>query len=190
MQNLLVVMIDCLRQDRFEGKEKSAVTPNLERFLRHGVAFDNIHAVGSNTTAVMGSWFTGLYPFRHGLRSFRDRKFTGTPATMAKLLRARGYRTVTTVTEAMADATDLLDGFDEIERRDKKREAIHNGYGERVRAKLRELAHSERPWFYFVHTCELHPDRQCDPRFQSRRYGRNFYDRCLSSVDHHLGLIF
>lgn len=189
MQNLLVVMIDCLRHDRFEGSGKTAVTPNLDRFLARSVAFDNVHAVGSNTTAVMGSWFTGLYPFRHGLRSFRDRHFAGRPATMAALLRARGYRTATTVTEAMADAEDLLDGFDEIERRDKKTEAIQDGYGMRIRAKLREFSECGRPWFYFVHTCELHPDRQCDPRFQHRRYGKSFYDRCLSSVDHHLGPI-
>ncbi len=190
MLNLLVVMIDCLRQDRFEGPGKTAVTPNLDNFLSRSIAFDNIHAVGSNTTAVMGSWFTGLYPYRHGLRSFRDRKFTGKPPTMAAILRRHGYRTATTVTEAMADAEDLLDGFDEIERRDKKREAIHDGYGERVRLKLAELAGTDRPWFYFVHTCELHPDRQCDPRFRSRRYGKTFYDRCLSSVDHHLAPIF
>jgi arylsulfatase A-like enzyme len=190
MLNLLVVMIDCLRQDRFEGKEKSAVTPNLDAFLQRSTAFDNIHAVGSNTTAVMGSWFTGLYPFRHGLRSFRDRKFTGTPPTMAHLMRQHGYRTVTTVTEAMADAEDLIDGFEEIDRRDKKKQAIHNGYGAGVVAKLNELNRSEQPWFYFVHTCELHADRQCDPHFQNRHYGRDFYDRCLSSVDHHLGPVF
>jgi arylsulfatase A-like enzyme len=105
-------------------------------------------------------------------------------------MRRHGYRTVTTVTEAMADAVDLLDGFEDIERRNKKVEAIHNGYGMRVVDKLDELNESRRPWFYFVHTCELHPDRQCDPRFQSRRYGRDFYDRCLSSVDYHLGPIF
>ena len=190
MLNVLVVMIDCLRQDRFEGKDKTAITPNLDAFLRRSTAFENIHAVGSNTTAVMGSWFTGLYPFHHGLRSFRDRHFIGKPATMARLMHDSGYHTVTTVTEAMGDAEDLLDGFEDIERRNKKKEAIHNGYGARVVDKLDELNESQQPWFYFVHTCELHPDRQCDPRFQSRRYGRNFYDRCLSSVDHYLGPIF
>jgi arylsulfatase A-like enzyme len=190
MLNLLVLMIDCLRQDRLEGAGKTATTPNLDQFRRRSISLDNIHAVGSNTTAVMGSWFTGLYPFKHGLRSFRDRKFDGAPATMAALLKAQGYRTVTTVTEAMAEAEDLLRGFDDIERRDKKKEAIHTGYGKRVQRKLAELNGSERPWFYFIHTCELHPDRQCDPKFRSRRHGRNFYDRSLSSVDHHLGPIF
>jgi arylsulfatase A-like enzyme len=190
MLNLLVVMIDCLRQDRFEGQHKTALTPNLDAFLKRSTAFDNIHAVGSNTTAVMGSWFTGLYPFHHGLRSFRDRRFLGKPRTMARLMRESGYRTVATTTEAMADAEDLLDGFDEIERRDKKKEAIHNGYGARVVDKLDELNESTQPWFYFVHTCELHPDRQCDPRFQNHHYGRDFYDRCLSSVDYYLGPIF
>jgi arylsulfatase A-like enzyme len=190
MLNLLVVMIDCLRQDRFEGSTKTAITPNLDKFMARSTVFDNVHAVGSNTTAVMGSWFTGLFPYRHGLRSFRDRKFIGKPTTMATLMREQGYRTVTTVTEAMADAQDLLEGFDEIDRRDKKTQAIHDSYGVRVQSKLDELNRSEQPWFYFVHTCELHPDRQCDPAFNNSRYGRDFYDRCLSSVDHHLGPIF
>jgi arylsulfatase A-like enzyme len=190
MRNLLVVMIDCLRQDRFSGPGKTAVTPNLDAFYARSLSFENLHSVGSNTTAVMGSWFTGRYPFANGLRSFRDRKFSGEFTTMATLLRDHGYRTVTTVTEAMADATDLLQGFDDIERRDKKKEAIHDGYGARVEAKLAELNRSAQPWFYFVHTCELHADRQCDPRFKHERYGRDFYDRSLSSVDHHLGPIF
>jgi arylsulfatase A-like enzyme len=190
MLNLLVVMIDCLRQDRFRGPDKTALTPNLDAFYERSLSFENLHAVGSNTTAVMGSWFTGRYPFTNGLRSFRDRSFSGNFTTMATVLRDAGYRTVTTVTEAMGDATDLLEGFDEIERRDKKTEAIHDGYGARVEAKLAELNRSEKPWFYFVHTCELHADRQCDPRFKEERYGNNFYDRALSSVDHHLGPIF
>ena len=50
MLNLLVVMIDCLRQDRFEGEAKTALTPNLDKFLKRSTAFDNVHAVGSNTT--------------------------------------------------------------------------------------------------------------------------------------------
>jgi arylsulfatase A-like enzyme len=190
MLNLLVVMIDCLRQDRFSGAGKTASTPNLDALYERSVSFENLHAVGSNTTAVMGSWFTGRYPFANGLRSFRDRKFAGDFTTMATVLRDNGYRTATTVTEAMGDATDLLEGFDEIERRDKKKEAIHDGYGARVQAKLGELNQSKQPWFYFVHTCELHPDRQCDPRFKNERYGRDFYDRSLSSIDHHLGPIF
>lgn len=190
MLNVLVVMIDCLRYDRFEGPHKTATTPNLDRFLKRSTIFEKVHAVGSNTTAVMGSWFTGLYPFRHGLRSFRDRKFTARPVTMAEMLRGNGYGTYATVTEALAAGEDILNGFEEVERRDKKKEAIHNGYGERCRFKLEQLNRSRRPWFYFIHTCELHPDRQCDPRFQSRRYGRDFFDRSLSSVDYHLGPIF
>src|SRR5215472_8124752 len=189
MYNLLVLMIDCLRQDRLEGGRKSAQSPNLDAFRARSLRFDNVHCVGSNTTAVMGSWFTGLYPFKHGLRSFRDRKFDTDVPTMASLLKAQGYRTVATVTEAMAEAEDLLTGFDEIERRDKKKEAIYDGYGERARRKLAELNQSETPWFFFIHTCELHADRQCDPRFRSRRFGRDFYDRSLSSVDFHLGPI-
>lgn len=189
MYNILVLMIDCLRQDRLEGEGKSAITPNLDAVKGRSLYFDNVHSVGSNTTAVMGSWFTGLYPYRTGLRSFRDRKFDADFPTLASVLKGRGYRTLTTVTEAMADAEDLLTGFDEIERRDKKVEAIHNGYGERVRRKLAELNRGGGPWFYFVHTCELHPDRQCAPEFRHRRYGRTFYDRALSSVDHYLGPI-
>jgi arylsulfatase A-like enzyme len=189
MLNLLVVMIDCLRQDRLEGPGKTAITPHLDAVRARSTAFDNIHCVGSNTTAVMGSWFTGLYPYKHGLRSFRDRRFDGDPMTLARTLKAQGYRTVTTVTEALADAQDMLDGFDEIERRDKKLEAIYDGYGARARATLATLNRSARPWFYFIHTCELHADRQCHPHFRKRRYGRDFYDRSLSSVDHYLGAI-
>lgn len=108
---------------------------------------------------------------------------------MAQILKSYGYHTEATVTEAMADATDLLNGFDVVEKRDKKQQAIHNGYGRRCVRKLEHLNLCGEPWFYFIHTCELHPDRHCDPHFKARRFGRNFYDRCLSSLDYHLGPI-
>jgi arylsulfatase A-like enzyme len=72
MINLLVIMIDCLRHDRFRGPDKTALTPNLDALYEGSVSFENLHAVGSNTTAVMGSWFTGRYPFANGLRCFRS----------------------------------------------------------------------------------------------------------------------
>ena len=50
MLNLLVVMIDCLRQDRFEGKDKTALTPNLDAFLKRSTSFDK---PVSRSTALM-----------------------------------------------------------------------------------------------------------------------------------------
>lgn len=189
MYNVLTIMIDCLRQDRFEGADKTAHTPNLDAFKEEACFFENHHSVGSNTTSVMGSWFTGLYPYENGLRSFFTRKFRSTLPTLASTLAERGYRTLATVTDALEFGEDVLHGFAEIDRRDKKKETIYNGYAERVHNQIVELNSSQQPWFYFVHSAELHFRRQCEPRFRSAKYGKTFYDRALSCIDHYVGSI-
>jgi arylsulfatase A-like enzyme len=189
MKNVLIVLIDCLRQDRIEGREKTAHIPNIDALKKRSFSFDNSHAVGSNTNSVLSSWFTGLYPFNSGIRNFRDRQFSPNVETIATVLQAQGYLTLATVTDAIESATDLLKGFTVIERRNKWKQAIYNGYGKRVCEQVASLNKQSQPWFYFVHTAELHQVRQCDPAFASARYGESFYDRGLSCVDHYLGHI-
>jgi arylsulfatase A-like enzyme len=189
MHNVLVILIDCLRQDRFEGPGKSALTPNLDRFKERAHYFDNVHTVGSNTTAVMGSWFTGLYPFNNGLRYFSDRKFSQDVPTIASVLGSKGYKTFATATDSLETGEDVLKGFDDVARLSKKHEPIYNGYGERVRQKITELNQAEEPWMYFVHSAELHHHRQCEKQFQKPKYGKTFYDRGISCIDHYLGPI-
>jgi arylsulfatase A-like enzyme len=189
MFNLFILVIDCLGLDRYEGEQKTAITPNLDTLRSRSLYFANSHAVGSNTNSVMGACFTGLYPSRNGIRSFFDRQLPGEIPTLASLLADCGYATAATVTDALAKATDLLRGVQLIERRDKNKETIYNGYGESVRQQIVDFKASQQPWFYFVHTAELHQPRQCQPHFAQPRYGETFYDRSLSCVDHYLAPI-
>ena len=61
--NLLFLVIDSLRHDKCTGKQKSSVTPNLDKFIQNGTFFNQTISPASITVPSLSSIFTGLYPY-------------------------------------------------------------------------------------------------------------------------------
>ena len=61
--NLLFLVVDSLRQDKCIGKQKSSVTPNLDKFIQNGTFFNQTISTASITVPSLSSIFTGLHPF-------------------------------------------------------------------------------------------------------------------------------
>ena len=61
--NLLFLVIDSLRQDKCIGRQKSSVTPNLDKFIKNGTFFNQAISPASITVPSLSSIFTGLYPY-------------------------------------------------------------------------------------------------------------------------------
>jgi arylsulfatase A-like enzyme len=64
--NLLIFMTDHQRADTVLP-DHPAVTPNLDRFAREGVAFTNTFCPSPHCCPSRATFFTGLYPSRHGV---------------------------------------------------------------------------------------------------------------------------
>lgn len=64
--NILIVMTDHQRADT-ALPEHPAITPNLDRFAREGVTFTNAFCPSPHCCPARATFFTGLYPTRHGV---------------------------------------------------------------------------------------------------------------------------
>jgi choline-sulfatase len=91
---IVIVTLDTTRADRLSpyGLMDSPM-PALERLAREGVVFEQALSVSPLTLPAHASIFTGLLPLHHGVADNADEPLDASHATLAELLRHKGYRT-------------------------------------------------------------------------------------------------
>jgi arylsulfatase A-like enzyme len=90
--NIVFITLDTVRADHLSSYGYSRpTTPNIDRFARTGVLFENAIAPISWTLASHASMFTGLLPQQHGADFAVP--LASSPWTLAEILRSRGYET-------------------------------------------------------------------------------------------------
>jgi len=90
--NIVFITMDTVRADHLSAYAYARpTTPNLDRFARNGVLFENAIAPTSWTLASHASMFTGLLPQQHGADWVVP--LSSSPWTLAEILRSRGYDT-------------------------------------------------------------------------------------------------
>jgi arylsulfatase A-like enzyme len=129
----------------------------------------------------MAAMLTGQFPALNGVRSHSGYKLNPATVPLAEHLRRAGYRTLARVTGPLSLEVGLDRGFDDYQWR-KRREYAFGSWGEQLLNELRGLR-EKAPWFLFLHLFELHKPRQVLPEFHSDEFGRNYYERSLSSLD-------
>jgi arylsulfatase A-like enzyme len=179
--NILFLLIDCLRADAIVGSDRGALTPTLDRLVRNGVACTQAVSSASSTTPCVASLLTGTYSFVHGIRSIFGLKMNATVSSLAEALQAHGYQTVAEVSGPLFPETGLPRGFDTYHFREGSA-YLSTSWGADFRRRL-QSQEFRRPWFLFLHLWELHHHRHILPAYSGREYGRNRYERALSSLD-------
>lgn len=179
--NVLFLLIDCLRADAVIGARRRARTPTLDRLVRLGVACTQAISSASSTTPCVASLLTGTYSFVHGIRSIFGLKLNPSVPSLVENLRAAGYQTVAEVSGPLFPETGLDRGFDSYHFREGSA-YLSTAWGADLRHRVQTAAF-QPPWFLFLHLWELHHHRHILPEFRSRTYGRNRYERALSSLD-------
>jgi arylsulfatase A-like enzyme len=115
---------------------------------------------------------TGLEPCAHGVRT-EHQTLPPERATLAELLRARGYETAAFTEDAYVVAGNGFDrGFDAY-RENRSEESASPGFAAETFAAAAEWlrTHGERPFFLFVHTYQVH-----EPYTPPRGYAGLFPD--------------
>lgn len=185
--NILFLLIDCLRADAVIGQQRGAHTPALDRLVRSGFAFTQTVASASSTTPCVASLLTGVYSFVHGIRSIFGLKLNPNIHSLVEIFRERDYHTYAEVSGPLFPETALDRGFEAYQFREAAA-YLSSSWGADLRQRLRGGAFKP-PWFLFLHLWELHHHRHILPMFQSRNYGRNRYERALSSLDSELATL-
>jgi arylsulfatase A-like enzyme/Flp pilus assembly protein TadD len=204
---VILISIDTLRADYVTA----ARTPRIEALARDGIVFRNAWSHCPLTLPSHLSIFTGLLPPEHGVRDNSGYHFDGDAhATLASLLKARGYSTGAAVSAYVLQAsTGASKGFEDYDDAIGLVEGAPIGALQRrgtATEKIAEAwidAHRDEPFFYFLHLYEPHspyePTYDADVRaadaiagaFLDHLKSTGVYDRALIVLlsDHGEGLM-
>ena len=184
-RNVLFILVDCLRADKCWGNNRTAKTPTIDLLCQKGTAFTQAIATTTTTSPSVSSILTGLYPFAHGIRSLSGYKIRSRYRTLAEIFKENGYNTYADITGPLIPEIGLNRGFDEYKVRDSK-DNMYSPWYDTLLNKFRNKEFKE-PWFIFIHFFDLHVPRALSPKYNNRTFGKNIYERALSSLDARLG---
>jgi len=190
-RNLVIVTLDTTRADRLPMYGFASIeTPAIGTLAREGVVFDQAMSVAPLTLTAHSSLFTGLYPPHHGVRDNADRPLALDKATIAEVLRARGFRTGAFVgSTVLAADRGLSRGFDVYDdgasaagkapRRRPANEVIDDALA------WLDSSHGS-PFFAWVHLYDAHAPQTLPDAFR-RKYAGDPYAGGIAFADSQLG---
>lgn len=164
--NLILVSIDTLRADHLGcygyGRPTS---PTLDAFASEGLLFEDVSTTSPWTLPAHASLLTGLYPRRHGLKSF-DETLPGELAYLPELLHNEGYAVSGVVnTHCLHERIGYSRGFDSyLYEKEKLDLAAPTAVTERALEWLRR--NWRGPFFLFLHYYDVHSDYRSLPRYE------------------------
>lgn len=175
--NVLLITIDTLRADRLGA----GIAPTLDRLADEAVWFSNTRTAVPLTLPSHTTILTGLLPPVHGVRENGTDALSDAHPTVARLLKAAGYRTAAVVGAFVLDRRfGLAQGFDlyddRIERDPNAMERLEarRPASAVVDRTLEWLDESERtapkcqPFFVWMHLYDPHAPYAPPPEFIAR----------------------
>jgi arylsulfatase A-like enzyme/Tfp pilus assembly protein PilF len=193
--SLLLVTIDTLRADRVGVYgHAGAETPNLDGLARRGARFEHADAAAPLTGPSHATILTGHYPPVHGVRDNVTFALDPRHATLATLLRRRGYRTAAFVAAyPVAADSGFGQGFELFEENFHQTPVLGQG-AERPANEVAESATrwlagvGREPFLLWVHFYDPHAPYTPPPPYAARFAGRT-YDGEIAFADAQLGRV-
>ncbi len=172
--NIVLISIDSLRPDHLGAYHYAKpVSPAIDALAGDGVVFDNAYSTSSWTLPAHMSMLTGLICGRHRVYYEGDRLDPGIP-TLAEKLRERGYATGAVTGAGFVSSfygfSKGFDGYGMAQGGLLDAELAGSGGKEAVEWLGRN---SDKPFFLFLHTYQVHyPYKSPDP-YPERFLGRD-----------------
>lgn len=171
--NVILISIDTLRADHVGcyGYQRPT-SPTLDKLASQGLLFEDVTSTSPWTLPAHGSLLTGLYPNRHGLKSYNNR-LPNDVVTLARVLRKHGFSTAAVVNSLyVSQRYGFNRGFDYFIY---VKEIANLRVPSRVGGEaLKWLSkNSGKPFFLFLHYFDVHGDYASLPHYENqfvRRY--------------------
>lgn len=186
--NILLVVVDCARSDKWLGPGERPNTPNIDRLAAEGVSLPTTITEKSCTTPSFSTLLTARYSPRHGVHLVWGYKLPDEVPMLTDILAKHGYHTYAEVSGPLLPEMGLARGFKQYEYR-APCDHLHTEWGTQFGKRLNEAGY-ETPWFVMLHIWELHPHRYVAPEFNTPEHGADEYDRAIASLDLQLGKLF
>lgn len=181
--NILFVLIDSLRADRFYGETKNAKTPNLEKLMNNGAYFKQAIGCSDYTGPSIQAIFTSRFPFGCGLTKEHYQKVFSDNSNSVEFLKKNGYKCYAIMEGALC-TQGIHKPFDDYVSFEPS-ENIHNGIAEKTLEKF-DSFRNEEPWFYYVHFMDLHKPCRVPSDFSHLKESER-YDFNITSIDACIG---
>ncbi len=181
--NVLLISLDTLRADHLScyGYPRNT-SPNLDRFAKEGVLFENVTAASAITIPSHMSMFTGLYPSTHGVQGIVACPGEAVP-TLAQVLSEHGYATAGFIASMLRPVWGFSRGFQVYDESvlvsmnaRVARSAVTNDEITSVATDWLRQNGKEKTFFLFVHYWDCHSDyvppppydRKFDPEYKGK----------------------
>ena len=185
--NVLFLLIDTLRADKFFGKNRTCNTPNIDTLVKKGANFEQAISCADGTILSWSGLFTGLHPFKTGIRSEGYKKINSKIKSYLSILKENGYHFYAHIPSLQSS----LGIFPKWVNNDYSFDYYWNlsdGLGNKI-INLIESKKTSEPWFYYVHIEDLHFPIILPKEFDDDEFGKNKYERKTSAMDVWIGKI-
>jgi len=188
--NIVLLLIDSLRADKFFGPEKSSITPNIDKMINHGTYFDQAISSSDATLLSWASLFTGKYAFKTGIKSDRYNKLDDSIVTYFTIFQKGGYH----LYSYLPYLSTMIGLFPQFENQDSVKKSgryslgkdLSDGLGDQI-INLLSSNKMKEPWFYYIHINDLHYPISVPDKFSDKKFGLTKYDQQMSSIDNWIG---
>src|SRR3990172_2465919 len=89
--NILLIVIDSCRSDKFFGERKTASMPNIEKLQNDGIFFTQAYSSSDYTGPCIQSIFTSRYPFGCGTTKDSYDKIYSNSTSQLTIIKELGY---------------------------------------------------------------------------------------------------
>jgi len=185
-KNVFFLIIDGLRADRLDGRQKSAKTPNLDKLVEKGCIFDQAISTADGTTLALNAIFTSQFPFRTGVRA---KEVYTSNSNHIHYLKNNGYSVygiIPDLTSLSRFRFNFQNSVNSLKGTPPNIEHLWEGAGEKI-LQLLDNVKMKEPWFCYVHPMDLHDPLIVPKEFDIEEFGKSKYERILSSIDKWIG---
>ena len=187
MPNVLFILLDSCRADKFTGKNKSSFTPNLDKLIEDGAYFSQNISSADGTLLSWASLFTGLHPFKTGIRSEKFHKLDQNVPTFFDTLTQNGYHFY----GHLPSISKIVGVFPTFENDDSTFDYYLN-MSDGLGKKIIDMFNSNKmqiPWFTYLHIEDLHFPIDIPDGFNDNKFGKTNFDKSISNLDSWIGKI-
>ena len=186
--NILFITIDALRADKTYGKNKTSTTPHIDSLISKGVYFEQTIAAADQTGSSLASIFTSNFPITFGINQFN---FSSKTETMLNTFKKSGYYIDGFVPDHDFFKS-LTENFDNSDVYQAEKKASWKRLGDGLGAQIIDRITTnkmKKPWFLYIHVMDIRPPFEVPDEFRDEKFGKNDYEKLVSSIDFWIGKI-
>jgi len=184
LPNILLILVDSFNHRKIFSQ--NTLIPEIDKLVNSGVYFSQATSIADATLLSTTGLFTGLYPFKTGIRSPTKNLLNKNIHTFFSVLEKEGYENYA-FRPTLQENDDLFPNFKNEDSLYDVFKNMSDGLGEKILDQLQKK--KDKPWFLFIHPHDLHQPIIVPEEFRDEKFGISNYEKASASIDSWIGKI-